>query len=168
MKTPSSRSTPGFSLVEIVLAIGVASFALVSILGLLQVAMNSDNSASRDTTLAAMSNHVLNELRAVPFDSLWAADPETARDSAPSTATPVASTYFFTNEGAPVGSTASSGFEVVYKCVVTKTPDVVSKNADTGLYNQLKLQLEFSWPVNGGSTTNKEGSQALYASIARR
>ncbi len=149
----------------------MAAFALVSLLGLLRVALDSDNAASRDTQLAAMSSHVLNELRDVPFDALWAADPESARDAAPSTGTPVGSTYYFTNEGAPALATDVGKLEVLYKCVVTKTADETTRSVSSGYYNQLKLQLRFSWPVIVDKS-NKEipvlgGSQLIHASIAR-
>jgi uncharacterized protein (TIGR02598 family) len=169
MHSASSAGTRGFSLVEVVLAIGVATFALVSVLGLLNIAVQSDSSASHDTTVAAMSGHVLNELRTVPFDALWAEDPQGARDAAPSIAVPASSTFYFTNEGAPVAAAAVNGnFEVLYKCVVTKTPDEVTRSVGTGFCNQLKLQLEFTWPVTAAANSPKAGTKSLYASIARR
>lgn len=160
----------GFSLVEVVLALGVASFALVSILGLLNVALESDSSASRDTTLSTMAGHVLNDLRTVPFDALWAAEPQTSRDAAPATTeTAVAPTvFYFTKEGAPVAAANVGGnFDVLYQCTVTKTPDLLTRNADTHICNQLKLQLEFAWPVTASGNTLKGGTQSIYASIAR-
>lgn len=174
MKSISRNSSRGFSLIEIVLALGVVSFALVSMLGLLQVALDSDSSAGRDTTVAAMSGYVLNDLRAVPFDALWAADPQGARDIGPSTAQPAATTYYFTNEGAPVAAAdLSKNVEALYKCVVTKTVDELTRSfkpgesTASGLCNQLKLQLEFTWPLAAGGNAQKANSRILYGSIAR-
>jgi uncharacterized protein (TIGR02598 family) len=171
MKTLSSHRH-GFSLVEIVLAIGVAVFALVSILGLLNLATSNDGNARRDTMLAAMSTYVLSEMRAVPFDALWAADPTTVANPAPATAATAASpadtTYFFTSEGAPVAAAdAPATYDVAYICVVKKTPDPLTQSASAGNYNQLKLQLQFSWPVIAGKAVAQPTTLSIYASIAR-
>jgi uncharacterized protein (TIGR02598 family) len=169
VKRPAaSHHRHGFSLVEIVLAIGVAVFALVAVLGLLNSATVTDSNAGRDTTLAAMSDYVLSDLRSVPFDALWAADPTTVTKPAPTTNSPANSTYYFTNEGAPMTATdAATSFDVGYLCTVQKTPDSQTQSAGNGNYNQLKLQLQFNWPVNAGKAAAKPGTRTIYASIAR-
>jgi uncharacterized protein (TIGR02598 family) len=169
MKKRTFLSHPdGFSLVEVVLAIGVAVFALVSVLGLLNSATITDGNAGRDTTVAAMSEYVLSDLRSVPFDALWAADPTTVTNPAPSTTAPANSTYYFSNEGAPMtAADAAASFDVAYLCTVLKTPDSLTQSAGNGNYNQLKLQLLFNWPVNAGKTVQKPGTRTIYASIAR-
>ncbi len=167
-KRTFSSSTGGFSLVEVVLAIGVAVFALVSVLGLLNSAANTESNAGRDTVLASMSGYVFSEMRSVPFDALWAADPTTVTNPAPSTASPSDGTYYFTSEGAPVAAAnAAQNFDVAYICTVKKTPDSLTQNMDSGNYNQLRVQLIFSWPVNGTQTVQKPGTKSIYASIAR-
>lgn len=167
MKT-ARLSFHGFTLVEIVLAIGVATFGLVGVLGLLNAATGTDGDAGRDTTLVSMSDYIVTEMHAVPFDALWAADPTSARNVGPSTNSPVDSTYYFTNEGAPLATaTAGNSFDLLYKCVVKKTPDTITQTVSSGVTNQLKLQLQFSWPASG-SAAGKAGSKTLYASIARR
>jgi uncharacterized protein (TIGR02598 family) len=158
----------GFTLVEVVLALGISTFSLVSVLGLLSAATNTDSQAGRDTVLVSMSDYVLNEMQSVPFDALWSVDPTTSRDTGPSTNSPENSTYYFTNEGTPLpASTAASSFDLLYKCVVTKTPDDQTQNLNTGNYNQLKLQLTFSWPASFTATSGKAGTKSLYASIGR-
>ncbi|MEI9898086.1 MAG: hypothetical protein WDN28_30570 [Chthoniobacter sp.] len=182
MKMHRSRlSSFGFSLVEVVLALGISAFGLVSILGLLNAGADSDGAAGRDTTLVSMSNYVLNEMRAAPFDALWAKDPANSPNATPSMDAPVDSTYYFTDAGVPVAAAdASTTFDLLYMCVVHKTADSLTQNTSTGYYNQLKLQLEFSWPATGEEAAakpgdpppppaiGKAGTQTLYASIARR
>jgi Tfp pilus assembly protein PilV len=53
----------GFSLVEVVIAIGVISFALLSILGVLSMAMTVHQDASIDSVLSIMSESALQEVR---------------------------------------------------------------------------------------------------------
>lgn len=173
MKTHGSSSRFGFSLVEVVLALGIATIGLVSILGVLNLATGADSDAGRDTTLVAMSDYILNDLHAVPFDALWSQDPSqpqnwSAGPMTGMTSTPIDTVYYFTNEGAPLSaSEAASNTDLLYKCVVHKTPDPISQNQLSGFYNQLKLQLEFSWPATIGNAPGKAGSKMLYASIAR-
>jgi uncharacterized protein (TIGR02598 family) len=168
-KQRSLLARAGFSLVEVVLALGIATFGLVSILGLLNYATGADGDAGRDTTLVAMSDYILNDLHAAPFDALWAKDPSQAWNAAATMDNPSDTVYYFTNEGSPLpAATAASNANLLYMCTVRKALDPLSQNLTTGYYNQLKLQLEFSWPAPGNGTTGKAGTKTLYASIARR
>lgn len=177
MKTPRLSANSGFSLVEVALALGIATIGLVSILGLLNSATVADSGAGRDTTVVAMANYVLNDLHSVPFDALWAVDP-TQTDSwnagpreTQAQGAPADTIYYFTNEGTaiPAGSAASNS-DLLYKCIVHKTTDDDAQNTANGNQNRLKLQLEFSWPavVDNPPTTGKAGHKTFYASISRR
>lgn len=162
-------SPSGFSLVEIALALGVAMVALVSVIGLLRVAIQSDSDAGRDTTLVAMSNHILNELRATNFDSLWNEDPQNQRTNVPSVAAPPPSRYYFDVEGTPIADDdAPNNVNTVYECVVHKTPDELTRNRGNGPYNKLNLRLEFTWPYTPGTTPEQRHNRLNNnASIAR-
>jgi len=175
MKTSfSSPRSRGFTLVEVALALGIASFALVSILGLLNVAVDTDGGASRDTTFAAMSNHVMNDLRSMPFDSLWTAEPEKNRSVAAANGPAADTVFYFTNEGTPVDASdatsadKSKQLSVLYRCTVKKTADVRTQSVGSAAYNQLQLQLIFAWPVTGAGTVPTNAStQTVYGSISR-
>lgn len=52
-----------FSLVEVVLALGIVSFALVALLGLLSVGLKSSKQAGDDTEVAAITWQVVSKLR---------------------------------------------------------------------------------------------------------
>ena len=163
------RSSPsrGFSLVEVALALGVATVALVSVIGLLSAAVTTSADAGHDTKLAAMSAQVLNDLRASPFDALWEKVPRAGKSNAATStgAKPPDSEYYFTSDGTPVDAAKVAGnFDVTYQCVVKKTPDPRTRSANGGPYNQLQLQLSFSWPV---SAAKRPGGKTIYASIAR-
>lgn len=60
----------GFSLIEVVIAIGVASFAIVAILGLLSVSFATEKASADDTEMAIAATSLLNELRNRPFDDM--------------------------------------------------------------------------------------------------
>lgn len=62
------RSNGGFSLVEIVLAMGVFSIAIVAIIGLFPTALNSAQRARAETSAAMVARAIMADLRAHPFD----------------------------------------------------------------------------------------------------
>lgn len=62
-KVKTARKTSAFALVEIVLALGVAAFALVAVMGLLSVAMGSSKDSTDDTVLVTMTNGLMSDLR---------------------------------------------------------------------------------------------------------
>jgi uncharacterized protein (TIGR02598 family) len=64
------RSCAGFSLVEIVLCIGIISFAFVSILGLLPAGMNVFRSSMNASIGAQLVQLVLNEAQQTEFEVL--------------------------------------------------------------------------------------------------
>lgn len=63
---PSSR---GFSLVEVVLALGIISFVLVAIFGLFPVGYKNAQESRRETRAAYLAEQILNDLRSSPFTS---------------------------------------------------------------------------------------------------
>lgn len=62
---PHTRSA-AFSLIEIVLAIGVISFALVGIIGLFPVALDSAKSSQQETHAALIARTIYNDLDSRP------------------------------------------------------------------------------------------------------
>jgi len=55
-----------FSLIEIVLALGIISFALVGIMGLFPVAMKSAQESQRETRATQIAQQIFSDLKAVP------------------------------------------------------------------------------------------------------
>ena len=61
--TPS-RSVKAFSLIEVLLAIGIVSFAVVAIVGMLPIALNTAQDSMLDTDAAIITQRVFAELQA--------------------------------------------------------------------------------------------------------
>ncbi|MFA7342976.1 MAG: hypothetical protein WC003_01610 [Terrimicrobiaceae bacterium] len=123
---PSSFAS-AFSLVEVVLAIGVLAFAITAMMGLLTVAMQSDKSSSSDTSLAAMSRQVFNSLKAMPYSNL--------------TTLTNGTNYYFDRDGSECPPSGA-----VYECAVKLTPDVNDAQ---------RVQMTFKWPYGAAAgTTN--------------
>lgn len=61
--------TSGFSLVEVTMALGIAAFSLVSILGLIPVGLNSSAGARRQTEAVSILSSITADLRSMPSSS---------------------------------------------------------------------------------------------------
>src|ERR1700730_4175808 len=64
-----TRSTAAFSIVEVVLALGVAAFCLIAILGLLPAGLNTNQTSTRQTTANGILSAIVADLRATPGTS---------------------------------------------------------------------------------------------------
>ena len=71
MKFPSARwtSATAFTLVEVALALGVASFCLVAVMALVPLGVDTGQMASDQTTAGSILTQVLADLRATPKTS---------------------------------------------------------------------------------------------------
>lgn len=65
-----SLSFRGFSLVEIVLALGVGAFCLIAVFGLLPVGIQTNRNATSQTAATARLASVIADLRATPASSV--------------------------------------------------------------------------------------------------
>ena len=61
-----SRDWPAFSLVEVVLALGVAAFSLIAVFALLPVGVQTHRNATSQTTATGIIASVIADLRATP------------------------------------------------------------------------------------------------------
>ena len=131
-----------FSLIEIVLALAVISFALLAVFGLLSISLKADRDSSSDTVMAGMRRTVMGDLRAGTFANL-----------------PDLKFYYFDSDGLPCNSASA-----YYECKAALAAD---KNAPDPAYNvsaNLKnATLTFTWPVLSG---NRPHTEVFYCDIA--
>ena len=59
-----ARSAPGFSLIELTLALGVAAFCLITVFGLMTVALMTQQASVRQTTATAIISQIAADLGA--------------------------------------------------------------------------------------------------------
>lgn len=64
---PSSSRHAGFSLIEVTLAIGVAAFCLVAIMGLFPVGLNANQASLQGTLAADVATRIFADLRTTPL-----------------------------------------------------------------------------------------------------
>ncbi len=62
----SHQSKQAFSLVEVALALGIAAVALVAIIGLIPIGLNSNQASSEQTASAGLAAGIVADLRATP------------------------------------------------------------------------------------------------------
>ncbi len=178
----NSTSHSGFSLVEIAIAIGITAFTLSALIGVFGVSSESALDSSNDTLMTPMIGQIMGDLRSLPFDVIWYANPRTDATygvkpylaSLPNptlpTGTPSATDYYFSSEGVMLPSdNTSSHADAIYHCQVTKMPDVNTESFNTGtpVYNRLQLTLRFDWPTPPVGTGSGSNVKLVYESIAR-
>jgi Tfp pilus assembly protein PilV len=61
------KCSGGFSLVEVAIALAVASFCLITISGLLSVGLSSSQTSSQESIMANIAGQVADDLRAAPL-----------------------------------------------------------------------------------------------------
>jgi uncharacterized protein (TIGR02598 family) len=152
-----------FTLVEVVLAVGTTSVAVISLMGMLCLGVTSNRESGQDTTIAGMSTQVLSEMRSTPFTALWQAEPEagTLQPEPTSTTSPEPSLFYFTHEGARQAEQNSATY---YTCTVGKTPEESTRNPGAGAYQAMDVRLVFTWVNNSGNARER---QEVHAKIAR-
>lgn len=161
-------SSRGFTLVEIALAVSIFAVAMISLIALLNVAIETDTQSHDATALAAMSQYVMEDLRSYPFNSMWEVQPSfsSTRTDTSTLGSPANPTvYYFTRDGVNVPLDKVEGnLDVLYRCAVVKTIDTLSMSSSRS--NALKLNLNFNWPYRKGIETAKP-RRTIYASLAR-
>lgn len=169
MKFNQSGARLGFSLAEVTLALGIASIALLSVVGLLSLAMDTSGTAGQDTALTTMAGFVTGDLHVAPFDQLGRPFPTLPMgEDETMPATLADSIYYFTQEGVPLPKTATAtSTEAHFECVVKKSVDESFRSVG-GISNMVQVQLNFTWPVSTSPDPAKRPEKSTFhASIAR-
>ena len=138
-----SRSTSAFSLVEVILAMGVVSFSVLSMLGLLTIGLKSDSASSSETAVTNILSSLVSDVSATPLTS-----PATAQVS-PQFGIPVpvsgavTNTLFFKEDGTVSGTVNQNAIATdhpLYRATVIVVPPASTKGATT-------VRLLLTWPA---------------------
>jgi len=129
-----------FSLVEVVIALGLVSFVLISLVGLLATGLRSSRESGEDTNLAFCAETAQQLLRTEGFSNAL-----NNANYAPGDSTP---DFFFDSTGCL--QTDASGVPLptnnpnsLYACTVTRHPPVLFQTTT----NFMVYQLKFVWPL---------------------
>lgn len=133
----------GFSLVEVVLAMGILSFVILALMGLFSVGMTTDRRSTDATLVASMTSQVMGDLRLLqqktPPDTRTNYQFDAYGQLCKTGGTVTNALYdcavFFTNDRTEFGSNALSAF-----------PELST--------NLQKIILRFTWPAGAPAATN--------------
>jgi len=137
---PPTRAS-AFSLVEVVLAMGIISFGLLAVIGLMPVGLNTMRDAMDDTAEALIANRVTGEVMLTPFSEM-----DTVFNGR---------IYFFDEEGqAQSGETNFTRYRVTTRIVTPDFPG--ANNAPVILTDHLKVvSVEVATQNAPGSIINR-------------
>lgn len=158
MRSPDQRPPAGFSLVEISIALGVAAFCLLAILGLLQTGITSEQTTVGKTAAWGILSTVFSDLNSIPSgQTISKAYNISLTGSSPQT-------IYFTKEGKPIGNAPSQ--EAYYRM------SVGFQNASPAFANPTLARLLVTWPANadpspGTWPTKASGSVEVITSLLR-
>lgn len=132
-----------FSLTEVVIALGIISFAFVGVLGLFSTSFHTSRQSIEKTQLAFMASDIIESLRNEPFD-----------DVASGAGTNI---FYFDSDGERLpGST-----NAVYLCRVNVSSDPETES--NGIPNLLRVRLDFFWPTHIEPPPNTNRAYAFFA-----
>lgn len=120
----SAQSARGFSLVEIVLALGICAFCLVALLGLFSVGMKSSRESVENLEVANLASLLITQRRAAPTNAAAVSLLPVLTTSANNTDTPR-----YITAGGEVTLLEQAAYRLVYD--IQTTPERVSRVALT-------------------------------------
>ncbi|HEX4083332.1 MAG TPA: hypothetical protein VHY22_00370 [Chthoniobacteraceae bacterium] len=150
MKTTHRHRIAGFTLVEVVLALGVAGFCLTTIFGLLPVGLTSNQNAANQTAAVNVATTVLSDLYATPDTS--ASSPR-FQFSLSGSNTQTGQTVYFAGDGTTSGlagqTAASAGGSApwLYRATVWVTPPAANTR------NATMARVLITWPALAANFT---------------
>lgn len=154
-------SARGISLVEVTLAIGVVSFAMIVVFGLLPVGLNSSQNSIEQTAANDVLAAVATDLRATPPTSPPGGASASARfgiaiPANPVTSSPSPAVLYFDGDGTfSTTQTTTSR----YRLEVTFLPNARERAATRAL-------LKVTWPAPA-SPANAAGAVSMFAAFDR-
>ena len=161
-----SRTGRAFSLLEAAVAVGIAGFCLIAMLGLLPVGLRNNQSSIQQAAAGSALFAVVSDIFATPVetsasagktvDSLQFKIPIPVSTASGAGGTPLATLYFVGDGRWTSALQANSQYKL------TVTP--VANN--TGLRNTVLLNLKVTWPAAAVST-NTVGSVETFVALNR-
>jgi type II secretory pathway pseudopilin PulG len=152
-----------FSLVEVTLALGIAAFCLVAVIGIIPVGVQTNRNATSQTAATNIMAAVIADIRATPKTAARSAqfainiptDPTSPPDPPPCSGT---QTLYLNSEGQIVTTNAR------YRVVVTFVTNPTATSTTGATYARLKV----SWPALADPcATTPSGSTEMFAAFDR-
>lgn len=140
-----AASGAGFSLVEVTLALGISSFCLLTILGLLTAGLTTNQVSTNQTASNGILSTIIADLRATRPPDTGETSVKSPRFSIPIptnpvTVSPTDTTFYVNEEGQFV---TAKGTDSLYRVTITFLPNDATR-AKSATYALVKV----SWPAS--------------------
>jgi uncharacterized protein (TIGR02598 family) len=140
MKFPVKPSPiRAFSLIEVVIALAIFSFALLSIMGLMAEGLNSTRNSSTNQAMANISRNLRADLQATPFTN-WTSG--------------TATNYFFTYGGYPTTQSGTDANAPFYTAALKPGAPIFPGNATSLNAYTVVAAVSYPYPANAQVLTN--------------
>ena len=154
----SSHATDAFSMIEMVVALGVAAFCLIAVFGLMPVGVQTNQRSTSQTAATGILSSVIADMRATPLASATTTQYQITIGTL--TTPPVPKTLYFNGEGQFVSNSPAADSR--YRLDVTFPANPVGANAATFAY------LRVTWPAAADpATSTAGGSNEMFAAMSR-
>lgn len=155
--TRSSQRSPGFSLVEVTLALGIAGFSMIAIFGLLVTGTQTNHTAIEQTACGDILTAVAADLRATPKTNSTSTQFGIAIPPNP-VASASSSTLYFDPQGAFSASLSGTSR---YRLIVTFLPN------GSGTRTATFVDLKMTWPAAAATTGGNTGAAETFVALDR-
>lgn len=142
----SHTSFSGFSLIEVVIALGLVSFCFIGIIGLLPAGLNQQSNATRSTSATQLAMSVATDLRALATSTSGSTASERFGLTANSSNTP--QIVFASDTLTPLPSAQGASYRI--KC--TQVPS-------SGSMQKQQFHVVVDWPVTSGTNAAAGGGR---------
>ena len=150
----SKKSLCAFSLIEVVLALGVIAFALVGIMGLFPVAMKSAQESQRETRATLIAQQIFSDLRVSAGTNRFVISGPTASTTNGLSLSSDGNLYLaFGTNGSPLASVTTSDFTNSYPDLTASFLANISVDTNTGTSNLSRVQTTIETPAAAPSTS---------------
>ena len=158
--------TAAFSLAEVAIALGVAAFCLVAVLGMLPVGLKTQRTSANQTKANAVMSQCIDFLRAdvrLPPGQAKKAEGGWENLNGHWQQQAVPDSLFFTTDGKQIGwaqgANASAPADAVFRATITY---LFPPTATTSI-----AKITVSWPAAQSDLTNGAGSIDMFAAVNR-
>jgi len=166
----SSASKQAFSLIEVALALGIAAIALVAIIGLIPVGLNSNQASSEQTASAGLAAGIVADLQATPV----AIPPEAKNSLRYAVPLPISGstthTLFLREDGALAGAIdadANPSQDARYRATLFISAPMDAKQKSATVLRVLVTWPAMADPQAGNLPTKFSGSYEVMSALNR-
>lgn len=130
-KRASANRSKAFSLVEVTIALGIASFCLVVTFALLPVGMTTNRDSIEQTTAASLSSSIVADLRGTPNTGAANTSPRYGI-AFPAPGTASQNTSFFINTDGSTNNLSMATGTPLFRATITVSAPAAGRTASTG------------------------------------